>query len=85
MLEAQEIFYILLVFCSLWFTLFLCWLLYQATMLIKRLHGLIDELRSKVHSVEEQIHILKEKLDSNLSLIHLLTEGVRKISELIRR
>ncbi len=84
MLESLDILFIVLAFCALWFTIFLCWLLYQAASLVKRIHGLVDELKEKVMKLEESVAGMKRKFDGNIALITGIADGVRKIIEALR-
>lgn len=84
MLESLDILFIVLAFCALWFTAFLCWLLYQAASLVKRIHSLVDELKEKVARLEESISSMKRKFDGNIALITNIADGVRKIIDVVR-
>lgn len=84
MLTTQDILFIVLAFCALWFTAFLCWFLYQLTKLLKRAHLLIDEVRVKIHEVEGAVAGLKRKFDSNVETLGTLAMGVRKIIEALK-
>lgn len=84
MLGSQDILFIVLAFCALWFTAFLCWLIYQAASLLKHVHGLVDEIKEKVLSLEDAIMIMKRKFDGNITMVSSIAEGVRKIIEAMR-
>ena len=84
MLGSQDILFIVLAFCALWFTAFLCWLIYQAASLLRHVHGLVDEIKAKVTSLEEAVMSMKRKFDGNISMISALSDGVRKIIDSMR-
>jgi hypothetical protein len=84
MLGTQDILFIVLAFCALWFTLFLCWLMYQVAMLVKRLHGLVDDVKVKLAELEESIGGMKRKFDGNVALISGIAEGVKRIMEALK-
>ena len=84
MLGTQDILFIVLAFCALWFTAFLCWLLFQAAGLLKRLHGLVDELKTKLDNLESSIMGMKRKFDGNVALITGIADGVRRIMEALK-
>ena len=84
MLESLDILFIVLAFCALWFTAFLCWLLFQAASLVKRIHGLVDELKEKVGRLEEAIAGMKKKFDGNIAMITSIADGVRRIIDAMR-
>jgi predicted PurR-regulated permease PerM len=84
MLTTQDIFFIILAFCALWFTVFICWALYQAAQLIKRIHVLVDEMRAKVHNVEQTISGLKSRFEGNLEMVSGIAASVRKIMDALK-
>lgn len=84
MLDTQDILFIVLAFCALWFTAFVCWLVYQAASLLKRVHGLVDEVRVKLASVEDAVLGMKKKFEGNFTVVTNIAEGVRKIMDIVR-
>lgn len=84
MLGTQDILFIVLAFCALWFTAFVCWLLYQVAMLIRRLHGLVDDVKVKLSELESAITSMRRKFDGNIALINGIADGVRKIMEALK-
>ncbi len=84
MLGSQDILFIVLAFCALWFTAFLCWLIYQAATLLRHVHGLVDEIKSRVASLEDAVMSMKRKFDGNITMVSSIAEGVRKIIDAMR-
>lgn len=84
MLGSQDILFIVLAFCALWFTTFLCFLMYQAASLLRHIHTLVDEMKAKMTSLEEVIMTMKRKFDSNISMVSTIADGVRKIIDAMR-
>lgn len=84
MLEYLDILYIVLALCAVWFTLFFCFVLYQAAVLMKRIHGLVDEMKTRVVSLEEGILAMRRKFDGNIAMVSGIAEGIKKIIEALR-
>lgn len=84
MLGTQDILFIVLAFCALWFTAFLCWLIYQAASLLKHIHGLVDEVKGRVASLEDAVMTMKRKFDGNITMVSSIAEGVKKIIDAMR-
>ena len=84
MLGSQDILFIVLAFCALWFTTFLCWLLYQAASLVKRIHAVVDEMKDKVASLEDTVIGMKRKFDSNITVVNSVAEGLKRVIEALR-
>jgi hypothetical protein len=84
MLDYLDILYIVLALCVLWFTLFLCFVLYQAAVLMKRIHGLVDEMRARVISLEDSLVSMRRKFDGNIAMVSGIAEGIKKVIEALR-
>ncbi len=64
--SSQDILYIVLSLSVLWFTIFLCWLLYQAARILRNANNIIENLAEKLELITDAVHFIKEKVD-NLS------------------
>ena len=53
-------------------------------MLIKRLHGLVDDVKVKLNDLEEAIMGMKRKFDGNVALITSIADGIKKIMEALK-
>lgn len=85
MLETQDILFIVLMFCALWFTVFLCWLMYQIGGIMRRVHGFIDLLEKKIEQVEISVGNMKSKMESNFSMFTTVADGLRRLVDIVRR
>ncbi|MEK9155597.1 MAG: hypothetical protein AAB839_03020 [Patescibacteria group bacterium] len=84
MLESKDVLYIVLSFCALWFTAFLCFVMYQVASIIKRLHSLVDDVRSKVDDLMETVSAIRMKVEGHVSALGSVTDGIRKIMDVLR-
>lgn len=75
--NTQDIFYIVLSFCILWFTIFVCWLLYYFIAITREARNTIRDVRDKVKKVEEVIHGVKEKFEKSFALMGVAAEGLK--------
>lgn len=85
MLESHDILYIVLAFCALWFTAFLCWLMYQIVRIIRRAHELMELIERKVDLLERSVSGFKAKFDSSTSVFMTVIDGLKRIVDLVRR
>lgn len=85
MLETQDILYIVLMFCALWFTMFLCWLMYQIVGIMRRVHGFIDLLERKLEQVEISVGNMKSRFDSSFSMFTTVADGLKRLVDIVRR
>ena len=84
MLEYRDILFIVLALCAMWFTLFLCFVLYQAAVLMKRVHALVDEMKGKVINLEEAVFTMKRKFDGNFAMVSGIADGIARVIETLR-
>lgn len=83
--NSQDIFLLVLSLCAVWFTIFLCWVLFQAASLLKRVHVLVDEVKVKIEEIEDTILSMKSKFDGNMAIISTIADGVKNIIEVTKR
>ena len=60
----QELLYIVLSLCIVWFTVFLCWFLYQAARVLKNANDILEDLMQKIELITDAVHFIKEKVDA---------------------
>ncbi|MBU4315266.1 hypothetical protein KJ673_02565 [Patescibacteria group bacterium] len=65
MLETSDILYIVLAFCALWITAFICWFIYQVAVMLKRVNDLIAELKWQVEKVEQALAGIRGKFEES--------------------
>lgn len=84
MLDSKDILYVVLSFCALWFTAFLCFVMYQIASIAKRLHNIIDDVRNKIDDLLVTINAIRMKVEGHVSALGSVTDGIRKIMETLR-
>ncbi|MFA5188505.1 MAG: hypothetical protein WC460_04045 [Patescibacteria group bacterium] len=81
---SKDIFYLILSFSILLFTVFLCWAIYFMAMILREFKKIIADVRKKIELVEGLIVALKEKLEHTSSHMKLLVETVSNLAEYFR-
>jgi len=81
MLESKEILYIVLAFCALWITAFICWFIFQIATAIKRMNDLMAEVKYQVEKVEQALNGIKTKFEAGSGHLSKLTGHVKKVVE----
>lgn len=69
---SKDILYIVISFCIIWATVFLCWMFYYAGKILKNTNQIIEEFRVRLQSLAEAISYIKEKIE----YISLVTSSV---------
>ncbi len=63
MLEtSQDLFYLVLAFCVLWFTVFVCWMLYYFIRMLKQTNQLLTDIREKIERVTSVFSFIRSKI-----------------------
>jgi len=80
MLEtSKDVLYIVLSFCLLWLTAFLCWALFYLTRLLKQTNEMVTELRAKITEITDALLKMKEKLESGFQVVGLMADGLKSV------
>lgn len=85
MLEFQDILYIVLAFCALWFTAFLCWLMYQVVTIIRHAHEVLELMERKLDLLETSITGIKSKFESGTAVFVTVADGLKRLVDVVRR
>ncbi len=72
MINSLDILWIVLAFCALWFTAFLCWAIYHVAMVMRRVHLALDEARHVLVKIESAINGVKDKIDHHGKMVNTL-------------
>jgi biopolymer transport protein ExbB/TolQ len=75
--SSKDILYLVLAFCILWFTAFVCWMLYYVIGMLKDASETVRSVRDKLHAIDEAIRGVKEKLDHSASYLGMVAGGVK--------
>ncbi|MCX6784841.1 MAG: hypothetical protein NTV81_02805 [Candidatus Komeilibacteria bacterium] len=80
MLEtSKDLLYIVLAFCILWLTIFLCWLIYYLTLTIKRWYEAIDRISRFFESMHSLVERGKNKVENSVTAVLGLAEIGKKL------
>lgn len=74
--STQDILYIVLAFSIIWFTVFLCYLLYQAARVLRNANRIVENLTNKLELIADAVQFIKNKVDSATDHMSTLTRMV---------
>jgi hypothetical protein len=66
------------------FTVFLCWTIYYFAMILRQAFFGIKEMRERLHKIDEVIKSIKDKVESSVSYLLLISEGMKKLVEVVK-
>ena len=76
--SSQELLYLVLALCLVWFTIFLCWLLYQAARVLKNANTVIETLSHKLELINDAVQFMRTKVDGvskNMGVVSSMMAG----------
>ncbi len=80
MLEnSKDLLYIVLSFCILWLTVFICWFIYYMISILRNANTMIEDLRDRFRGMEEALHAMKDKIEHVSTNFVFVTEGIVKL------
>lgn len=68
---SKDILYLVIAFCVLWVTVFLCWMFYYVTRILKNANQIVEEFRSRLQILTEAINYVRGKVENIHSLLNL--------------
>lgn len=77
--SSQDILYIVLAFSVLWFTAFLCWLLYQAARVLRNANRVIETVTDKLELINDAVQYMRMKIDGvskNMGMVSSMMAGM---------
>lgn len=86
--NSRDILNLVIAFCVLWFTIFICWFIYYMISTIKKLHDSINFFHNTLSSFNELVEATKNKIIDSTSGFKLfgmlIGKGVDLISSVIK-
>lgn len=79
MLTTLDMLYIILAFCAIWVTVFICWFLYQVIKVTRKFSDTLEEMREQVRHVEHAIHGVRVKFEDGAGYMKLISEYIKRL------
>ncbi len=74
--SSKDILYLVISFCILWVTVFLCWMLYYVMRLLRNANQIVEEFRVRLQSLTDAVSYIKGKVEHISGLMTMMTNGV---------
>ncbi len=80
MLEtSKDLLNLVIAFCVLWFTVFLCWMLFYFASILKKINDVMGKMTGTLEAVTNFFEKAKEKLDNFGSSLSVILDLSQKI------
>ncbi len=76
LLGSKDILFLVLAFCILWVTVFLCWMLYYVMRILRNTSQIIEEFRVRLQTLLEAVNYVRDKVEYISGLMGSASEGI---------
>ncbi len=73
--NSKDILFLIISFCILWVTFFLCWMFYYLMRLLRNTNKIVEEFRVRLQALTEAINYIRGKIEHMSGLLSLITDG----------
>jgi biopolymer transport protein ExbB/TolQ len=78
--SSKDILFLVLAFCILWFTAFLCWALYYVITILRDASNAVSEIRDRIAAIDDAVRMVREKIESSLGSFGVAASGFKLLS-----
>jgi len=82
--SSKDIFWLVLAFCALWFTLFLSWMIYYMAMILRETKKIISFFSVTLEKIDEIVSLVKEKMSKSAASFTLLLKAGKEIMDFVK-
>ncbi|MFA6322377.1 MAG: hypothetical protein WCX71_02755 [Candidatus Buchananbacteria bacterium] len=80
MLEtSKDLLMVVIAFCILWFTVFMCWAMYYLVVMLKDFSRMTTSIREKLELVDNILKLVKQKLEKGSDHMAIIADSAIKI------
>jgi hypothetical protein len=77
---STDLLLVVIAFCILWLTVFICWSMYYVVMMLKNFSKMTISVREKLEIVDKILKLVHEKLEAGSNHMALITDTVIKMA-----
>ena len=81
---SRDLLNLIIAFCVLFFTVFLCWMIYYMAMILKNIHDVMDKFTTTLDMISGFFGKAREKLDNTSANFGMMMELGKKIIEIVK-
>jgi len=80
MLETtKDVLFIVLSFCILWITVFLCWALYHLVNVLRNSNKTIEDVNEKFNDWSGTVDLVQEKVEEGIAALSLISSSTKAL------
>lgn len=78
--SSKDILFLVLAFCALWFTAFVCWALYYVITILRDASNAVSEIRDRIAAIDDAVRMVREKVEASLGTFGVAASGLKMLS-----
>jgi hypothetical protein len=83
--SSKDILFLVLAFCALWFTAFVCWALYYVITILRDGAHAVREIRDRIQAIDEAVRAVREKIEHSLGSFGIVATGLKMLGSYLAR
>lgn len=76
---SRDLLNVVLAFSVLWVALFLSWMLYYATQILRHANEMVEEVQDRLHELSESVGYIRDKLELVGAGVGFLMDGIKMV------
>jgi uncharacterized membrane protein len=82
--NSNDLLNLILAICAVWLTVFICWLLFYATMILKKVNETMTRITLTLSLVDQLVTMIKNKINDFGKTIGAVVQTVSNISGVLK-
>lgn len=83
--SSKDVLFLVLAFCALWFTAFMCWALYYVVSILRDGARAVREIRDRIEAIDKAVHAVREKIESSLGSFGIVAAGLKMLGSYLAK
>jgi biopolymer transport protein ExbB/TolQ len=83
--SSKDILFIVLAFCALWFTAFVCWLLWYVIHILRDISRVMEEIEERIAAIDDAVRIAKERIEASFGSFGVAASGIKMLGNYLEK
>ena len=83
--SSKDILFLVLAFCVLWFTAFVCWALYYVITILRDASNAVSEIRDRIAASDEAVRTVREKVEASFGSFGIAAAGMKMLGSYLAK
>jgi hypothetical protein len=83
--SSKDILYVVLAFCVLWFTAFVCWALYYVITILRDASHAIRDIRDRLEAIDRAMAAVREKVEASFGSFGIVAAGMKMLASYLAK